>query len=62
MPLYRLLYFSGPKLERSELLEAKTSLSAIEEAARRPSHDLVELWSDAGRLATFRPARRHVPE
>jgi len=59
MTLFRLLFFRGSQLERFETLEAPNDLAAIHEAAKRPSEDLVELWSPAGRIALFRPARRH---
>ena len=59
MPAFRLIYFRASRLDRTETIEAPTTLAAIEEAARRPSQDLVELWSDDGKVATFRPATRH---
>ena len=59
MPAFRLIYFRASLLDRSETIDAPSALAAIEEAARRPSHDVVELWSDDGKLATFRPATRH---
>jgi len=59
MTVFRLLFFRGSQLQHFETLEAPDDLTAIHEAAKRPSHDLVELWSPAGRIAVFRPARRH---
>ena len=59
VPAFRLIYFRASRLDRSETIDAPTALAAIEEAARRPSQDVVELWSDHGKIATFRPATRH---
>ncbi len=59
MPSFRLIYFRASVLDRSETIEAPDALSAIHEAARRPSDGLTELWSDYGKLATFRPTTRH---
>lgn len=59
VPDFHLIYFRASRLDRSETIEAENALAAIEEAARRPSHDVVELWSDHGKIATFRPATRH---
>jgi hypothetical protein len=59
VPLFRLIYFRSSRLDRTETLEAPDTLSAIHEAARRPSEDVLELWSDCGKIATFRPTARH---
>ena len=56
---FRLLYFQGSRLDRFEVIEAEDALEALQEAANRPSEDLVELWHDDRKLATFRPAHRH---
>ena len=58
MPNFRLFYFRSSRLERSETIEAADAIEAVHQAAKRPSHDLVELWSDQGRIAIFRPASR----
>jgi hypothetical protein len=58
MTEFRLLYFRGSQLDHFELLDAPDELTAVHRAAERPSDDLVELWSDRGRIALFRPARR----
>lgn len=55
MATYRLLFFRGYHLVRWEPIEAPTHLDAVHEAARRNSDDLVELWADGGRIASFRP-------
>ncbi len=55
MQTYRLLFFRGYHLVRWEPIEAETHLAAVEEAARRNSDDLVELWAEGGRIASFRP-------
>jgi hypothetical protein len=52
---YRLLFFRASLLERWEEIEAPSALEAVEEAARRPSDDVVELWSSDRRIASFRP-------
>ena len=62
MPAFHLIYFRASRLERSETIDAPDALAAIEEAARRPSPDIAELWSDQGKIATFRPATRHGSE
>ena len=61
VPLFRLLYFRANRLERHEEIECDSAMEAIHEAATRTSDDVVELWSDQGRLALFRPASRHRP-
>ncbi len=62
MPAYRLIYFRSARLDRAESIEAPDTLAALHEAARRPSNDIVELWSEDGKIATFRPASRHATE
>jgi hypothetical protein len=62
VPAFRLFFFRASKLDRSETLQAPDAMTAIEQAARRPSNDVVELWSDQGKVATFRPASRNVFE
>ncbi len=56
---FRLLYFEGSRLKRFETIEAPDPLAALHEAAKRPSEDLVELWTGDRKLATFRPVQRH---
>ena len=58
MPVFRLFFFQSSRLERSETLDAPDALTAVHLAAERPSKDVLELWSDHGRIATFRPAQR----
>lgn len=58
VPNFRLFYFRASRLERSETIEAADPLDAVHQASKRPSADLVELWSDEGRIAIFRPASR----
>lgn len=58
--MFRLLYLRSNRLDRWETLEAASALEAIEQAAERPSDDVVELWSEQGRIATFRPVGRHL--
>jgi hypothetical protein len=55
---FKLLYFRGSRLDRFEIIEADGPVEALQEAANRPSDDLVELWADDRKLATFRPVRR----
>jgi hypothetical protein len=62
VPSFRLFYFRSSRLERSETIEATDPLDAIHQAARRPSSDVVELWSDEGKIATFRPTSRSAYE
>jgi hypothetical protein len=57
--MFRLLYMRSNRLDHWETFEAESALEAIERAAGRPSNDVVELWSDQGRIATFRPVGRH---
>jgi hypothetical protein len=59
VPRFRLFYFRASRLERTETIEAPDPLTAVHEAAGRPSGDVVELWSDEGKIATFRPTSRH---
>ena len=58
-PAYTILHFQGSRLDRSEAIDAESPIEALEEAAKRPSDDLVEVWSGDRKLATFRPVRRH---
>ena len=61
MASYRLLFFQGHRLDRWETLEASDYRAAVEAAARLDSEDRVELWSESGKLATFRPmGARHA--
>ena len=57
---FRLLYLRANRLERWEIIEADSALAAVEEAARRPSDDVTELWSDRGRIAIFRPVGAQI--
>jgi hypothetical protein len=56
--MFRLLYMRSNRLDHWETFEAESPLDAVEKAAERPSDDVVELWSDQGRIATFRPVGR----
>jgi hypothetical protein len=58
VPVFRLFYFRSSRLERSETFDAPDALTAVHLAAERPSGDVLELWSDQGKIATFRPAQR----
>ncbi len=53
--LYRLLFFRASRLERWETIDASSDLDAVQEAARRPSDDVAELWAENRRIASFRP-------
>ncbi|HEY0115191.1 MAG TPA: hypothetical protein VGB54_05680 [Allosphingosinicella sp.] len=55
MSHYRLLFFHGSELQRWEQIDAGGHLEALEEAGRRPSEGVMELWSDRGKVASFRP-------
>jgi len=57
--MFRLLFLRSNRLDHWESFEAASALDAVERAARRPSDDVVELWSEQGRIATFRPVGRH---
>ena len=57
--LYRLLFFRASRLERWEAIEADNDLDAVQEAARRPSDDLAELWVENRKIASFRPLGSH---
>lgn len=57
MAKYRLLYFLTNRLERWEEFEAETFVEAVQMGAERAGDELVELWADRGRIATFRPRR-----
>lgn len=57
--LYRLLFFRASTLERWEPIEAADDLDAVQEAARRPSDDLAELWAEGRKIASFRPLGAH---
>ena len=59
MPSYRLLFFRTHRLVRWDTLEAASYREAVEAASRAVSDDRVELWSESGKLATFRPAGAH---
>ncbi len=56
---YRLLFFRASRLERWEAIDASNDLDAVHEAARRPSDDLAELWTDNRKIASFRPLGSH---
>jgi hypothetical protein len=58
MANYRILYFSTNRLERWEEFEADTFVAAVQIASSRAGDEPVELWSEQGRIASFRP-RRH---
>lgn len=62
MPAYRLLFFRANRLDRWEEIEAADYFDAVEQAARRPSDDRVELWSEGHRLASFRPSKTRIPQ
>jgi hypothetical protein len=57
--MFRLLFMRSNRLDHWESIEADSALEAVERAAERPSDDVVELWSEQGRIATFRPVGRH---
>ena len=57
---FRLLYLRANRLEQWEIIEADDALAAVHEAARRPSDDVTELWSDQGRIAIFRPVGAQI--
>lgn len=59
MPNYRLLFFQANRLDRWEEFEADTFVEAVQRAAERAGNDMAELWTDHGRIATFRPRRTH---
>jgi hypothetical protein len=61
MAKYRLLYFSTNRLERWEEFEADTFVGAVQIASERAGDEPVELWSERGRIATFRPRRQYDP-
>ena len=56
---YRLLFFRANQLDRWERIEAPSELEAVHKAARRPSDDVVELWTAGRRIASFRPVGAH---
>ena len=45
------------RLEKWEEFEAETFVEAVQMGAERAGDELVELWADRGRIATFRPRR-----
>ncbi len=59
MPKYRLLFFRANRLLDWEAFEAADHLAAIDPAAGRRSDGRMELWSDSGRIAVFRPMTLH---
>jgi hypothetical protein len=59
MANYRLLYFLGGQLDHWEMIEAIDHMGALEEAAGRPSQGLMELWSERGKVASFKPVGTH---
>lgn len=59
MPKYRLLFFQANRLEHWEEFEADTFVAAVQLGAERAGNQFVELWSEGGRLATYRPRRTH---
>ena len=46
-------------MDRWERIEAPSEIEAVHEAARRPSDDVVELWTAGRRIASFRPVGAH---
>ncbi len=60
MGSYRLLFMHANRLHRWELIEADDYLSAVEQAAQRGTREVVELWSEDGKIGVFRPAGRHI--
>jgi hypothetical protein len=54
---YSLLFYRGAILEYSEELQAGGHLEAVHQAVQRPSTDVVELWCEEGKIASFRPLR-----
>ena len=59
MPEFRLLFLRANRLAHWESFEADDALTAVHIAAARPSDDIMELWSDAGRIGVFRPLAGH---
>ncbi len=59
MPEFRLLYLRANRLEKWEIFEAEDAISAVHMAARKPSDDIVELWSGDGKIAIFKPVGQH---
>lgn len=55
MPTYYLLFFQGPRLVRSDEIEAENKLQAAQLAADRAGDGHAELWARDGKIATFRP-------
>lgn len=59
MQTYRLLFFRGGQLDHWEMIDAPDQLTALEEASRRPSEGLMELWFQDRKIASFRPVGTH---
>ena len=55
MANYRLLFFRGGQLDHWESIEASDHIAALEEAGQHPSEGLMELWSERGKVASFKP-------
>lgn len=51
MGTFRILYFRESVLERSEEIEVRDVLEAIDRATGKPTHLRAEVWSDRGRVA-----------
>ena len=68
MPAFQLLYFAESMLEQAAEVEARDVLEAVKEAAGRPPHLRVEIWSENRKVAVIgsspiepRPARGRKP-
>lgn len=55
MATYRLLFFHGGQLDHWEMIEAADHMAALEVAGHHPSEGLMELWSEQGKVASFKP-------
>ena len=50
-----MLFLRANRLAHWESFEADDALAAVHFAAARPSDDIMELWSETGRIGIFRP-------
>lgn len=56
MSVYRLLYFNGGRLERSEVIEAPDRIAAIQQASGQSRNRTIEIWRGDEKLAIVHPA------
>lgn len=54
-----MLFLRANRLAHWESFEADDALAAVHIAAARPSDDIMELWSETGRIGIFRPLAGH---